>query len=153
MEDRPHVTGFPSRLVDVVYVTWIFSRPVHTVLSVDYWLLLWSGIVQSVPCTATIFWPIVCPHLSSNRSRFMQQNSLLWCRLISTVKFESSYMRLNISAQRNSTDDEDYIHLWHAAVSSGYFKEEYWEEFMALRVKNVSGQLNTMMNYTFCIKI
>jgi hypothetical protein len=37
--------------------------------------------------------------------------------------------------------------------SSGYLKEEYLEGYMALHVKMVSGELNTMMNYTVCIKI
>jgi hypothetical protein len=37
--------------------------------------------------------------------------------------------------------------------SLGYLKEEYWEEFMALHVKMVSGELNTVMNYTVCINI
>jgi hypothetical protein len=32
-------------------------------------------------------------------------------------------------------------------------KEEYWEKFMALHLKMVSWELNTMMNYTVCIKI
>jgi hypothetical protein len=34
-----------------------------------------------------------------------------------------------------------------------HLKEEYWEGFMALHVKMMSGELNTMMNYTVCIKI
>jgi hypothetical protein len=37
---------------------------------VYYWLLLRDGIIQSVPCTAAIFW-FVCPHPSSNHSWFI----------------------------------------------------------------------------------
>jgi hypothetical protein len=37
--------------------------------------------------------------------------------------------------------------------SLGYLKEEYCKGFMAVHVKMVSGELNTMMNYTVCIKI
>jgi hypothetical protein len=40
------------------------------------WLLLRSGIVKSVPCTATIFRSIVLPHPSSNHSLFIHQCSL-----------------------------------------------------------------------------
>jgi hypothetical protein len=41
-----------------------------------YWLLLRGGIVQSVPCTAAIFWSILRPHLTSNHSWFIHQRSL-----------------------------------------------------------------------------
>jgi hypothetical protein len=43
-----------------------------------YWLLLRSGIVQSVPCTTAIYWSIEHLNLSSNRSLFIHQTSLLW---------------------------------------------------------------------------
>jgi hypothetical protein len=42
----------------------------------SYWLLLRDDTVQSVSCTATIFWAIVHPHLISNHSWFIQQISL-----------------------------------------------------------------------------
>jgi hypothetical protein len=42
-----------------------------------YWLLLPSGIVQSVPYTAAIFWFILLPHLSSNHSWFIHQRSIV----------------------------------------------------------------------------
>jgi hypothetical protein len=46
-------------------------QPLHWLL-----LLLRGGNVQSVPCTATILWSIVLPHLNSNHPRFIHQNSL-----------------------------------------------------------------------------
>jgi hypothetical protein len=39
-------------------------------------LMLCGGIVQSVPYTATIFWSIVRPTLTSNHSWFIHQSSL-----------------------------------------------------------------------------
>jgi hypothetical protein len=44
-------------------------------ISTAYWLILRSGIIQSVPCTATILWSVVHPHLSSNYSWFIHQSS------------------------------------------------------------------------------
>jgi hypothetical protein len=43
---------------------------------VSYWLLLQEVIIQSVPRTATIFWSIVRPHMSSNHSWFIHQSSM-----------------------------------------------------------------------------
>jgi hypothetical protein len=39
----------------------------------SYWLLLRGGIVQSVPCAATIFWSIVQTRVSSIHSWFIHQ--------------------------------------------------------------------------------
>jgi hypothetical protein len=44
-------------------------------LSCRYWLLLRGGIVQSVSSTASIFWSIVSPSLSSNHSWFIHWSS------------------------------------------------------------------------------
>jgi hypothetical protein len=41
-----------------------------------YCLLLRGGIVQSVPCTAAIFWFTVRPHVSSNHSWLIHQSTL-----------------------------------------------------------------------------
>jgi hypothetical protein len=43
----------------------------------SYWLLLRGGIVQSIPCTVTIFWFIVRPHPNSNHSWLELQNSVV----------------------------------------------------------------------------
>jgi hypothetical protein len=42
-----------------------------------YWLLLRSGIVQSVPCNCDHFLIYCAPGLSSNHSQFIHQSSLL----------------------------------------------------------------------------
>jgi hypothetical protein len=42
------------------------------------WLLLRGGIIQSVPYNCDHFLIYCAHHLSSNNSRFMHQNSLLW---------------------------------------------------------------------------
>jgi hypothetical protein len=49
-------TTLPSLLHIVAVRTW------------NHWSLSRAGIVQSVPCTAVIFWPVVRPHLSSYHS-------------------------------------------------------------------------------------
>jgi hypothetical protein len=41
-----------------------------------YWLLLRGGIIQTVPCTAVIFWSTVRPHLSPCHSWFIHEFSL-----------------------------------------------------------------------------
>jgi hypothetical protein len=46
------------------------------VVNTGYWLLLRGGIVQSVPCTAAIFWSTVRSQLSFNHPRFIQPSSL-----------------------------------------------------------------------------
>jgi hypothetical protein len=43
---------------------------------IGYWILLESIIVQSVPCTAAIFWSIFSSHLSPNHSWFIHQSCL-----------------------------------------------------------------------------
>jgi hypothetical protein len=44
----------------------------------SYWLLLWGGIIQSVPCNADHFLIYCAPHLSSYHFWCIHQSSLLW---------------------------------------------------------------------------
>jgi hypothetical protein len=43
-----------------------------------YWLLLWGGIIQCVPCNCDNVLVCCAPHLSFSHSRFIYQSSLLW---------------------------------------------------------------------------
>jgi hypothetical protein len=47
----------------------------------------------------------------------------------------------------------DVLSEKHMKRSSGHLKEEHKRRFMALHVKMVSRELNTMKNYTVCTKI
>jgi hypothetical protein len=49
-----------------VLITADISSCICLQCTVNYWLLLWAGILQSIPCTAAIFQLIVCPYLNSN---------------------------------------------------------------------------------------
>jgi hypothetical protein len=57
----------------VIAVRWQ-SHPID--MNTAYWQLLRCGLVQSVPCTASIFWYNVRPDLSSNRLWFFHQSFL-----------------------------------------------------------------------------
>jgi hypothetical protein len=72
-----------------------------------YWLLLRSDIVQSVPCTAVIFWSIVRSHLKSNLSWFIHQSSLLAAETHSSEAGSWREMFLNLA---------DEISLSYSAV-------------------------------------
>jgi hypothetical protein len=50
----------------------------YFILNTGFWLRLRGGIVQSVPCNCYHFLIYCAPHLSSNHTRFIHQNSLLW---------------------------------------------------------------------------
>jgi hypothetical protein len=62
-----------------------------------YWLLLRSGMLQSVPCTEASFWSLMCPLLSSNHSWFIRQNALLAAETPSSESGIWRKMSLNLA--------------------------------------------------------
>jgi hypothetical protein len=74
-----HTRGTTPELDQRIFLT-VSSQQIKVPKQVttSYWLLLPGGFVQSVPCTATILWSVVRPHLSYNHTWFIYQIYLLW---------------------------------------------------------------------------
>jgi hypothetical protein len=56
-----------------------------------------GGIIQRVPCTAAIFWSIVRPHLISNHSWLIHQNSLVAAEIPSSKTGSCWEISLNLA--------------------------------------------------------
>jgi hypothetical protein len=92
-----HCTG--PEIFSLSHCFHIPSLAIHTPFT--YWLLLESGVVQNIPCTATIFWPTVHPYLSSNYSWFNHKNSgkYLQRHLVATQEETWREMSVNLAGE------------------------------------------------------
>jgi hypothetical protein len=69
---------------------------------IQYWLLLWGGIVQSVTCNCDHFLMHSAPHLCSNHSRFFHQSSVLWLQQTPSSEAGRKWVRYGLLISRIS---------------------------------------------------
>jgi hypothetical protein len=68
--------------------------------------------------------------------------------MMEAVRTSETSVDNHFTRQYNPEDSSEH----QMKRSLWYLKEEYWEGFMAVHVKTVSGELNTVMNYTVCMR-
>jgi hypothetical protein len=80
----------------------------HKMTPCYYWLLLWGGVVQSVPYNAAIFCSIVRSHLSSKSSRFIR-GFLVAAETPSSKAGSWRYMPMNLADEVSLSYSQGFL--------------------------------------------